>query len=88
MGTLLFVLAVVVVIAWYLSWTATRLDRLHGRIETARATLDAQLLRRALAALDLATSACWTRPAASCSWTRRRRPGPPTSSPASSPRAT
>lgn len=56
MGTLLLVLAIVVLVAWYLSWTATRLDRLHGRVEAARATLDAQLLRRASAAQDLATS--------------------------------
>jgi hypothetical protein len=57
MGTLLLlVLAFVVLMAWYLSWTASRLDRLHGRVEAARATLDAQLLRRASAAQDLATS--------------------------------
>ncbi|MFE0464481.1 hypothetical protein ACFW1A_35030 [Kitasatospora sp. NPDC058965] len=46
----------VVLFALYLSWTANRLDRLHARIDTARAALDAQLLRRASAAQELATS--------------------------------
>ncbi len=40
----------------YLSSTAGRLDRLHHRIETAVAALDAQLLRRTAAAQDLASS--------------------------------
>lgn len=40
----------------YLSSTAGRLDRLHHRIETAHAALDAQLLRRVAAAQDLASS--------------------------------
>lgn len=42
--------------AWYLSFSASRLDRLHHRVEGARATLDAQLVRRAEAAVELATS--------------------------------
>ena len=41
---------------WYLSWTASRLDRLHARIEGAWAALDAQLVRRASVALEIATS--------------------------------
>jgi hypothetical protein len=40
----------------YLSSAAGRLDRLHHRIETAAAALDAQLLRRGAAAQDLASS--------------------------------
>ncbi|MER5863632.1 hypothetical protein [Kitasatospora sp. NPDC002040] len=40
----------------YLSWTAGRLDRLHARIDAAKASLDAQLLRRSAVALELATS--------------------------------
>ncbi|MFR9674093.1 hypothetical protein [Streptomyces sp. TR06-5] len=40
----------------YLSWTAGRLDRLHARIDAARSALDAQLLRRASVAQELATS--------------------------------
>ncbi|MFE9425408.1 hypothetical protein ACFYNO_20825 [Kitasatospora sp. NPDC006697] len=46
----------VVLFAVYLSWTAGRLDRLHARLDTARAALDAQLLRRASVAQELATS--------------------------------
>jgi hypothetical protein len=45
-----------VFLAWYLSFSAARLDRLHHRVEGARATLDAQLVRRAEAAVELATS--------------------------------
>jgi hypothetical protein len=53
-----FVVAFVVVLAlaWYFSFSASRLDRLHHRVEGARATLDAQLVRRAEAAIELATS--------------------------------
>jgi hypothetical protein len=46
----------VVVLAWYLSFSASRLDRLHHRVEGARAQLDAQLVRRAESAIELATS--------------------------------
>jgi hypothetical protein len=42
------------VVAAYLSWTAARLDRLHDRCSSARASLDAQLVRRAAAAAALA----------------------------------
>jgi hypothetical protein len=49
------VVAVLVLLGVYLSWTAGRLDRLHARVEAARAVLDAQLLRRSGAALDFAT---------------------------------
>jgi hypothetical protein len=40
----------------WLSWTANRLDRMHHRIDVARASLDTHLLRRSGAALELATS--------------------------------
>ncbi len=40
----------------YLSWTAGRLDRLHARVDSTRAALDAQLVRRASIALEIATS--------------------------------
>lgn len=43
-------------LAWYLSYSASRLDRLHHRVEGARSALDAQLVRRAEAAVELATS--------------------------------
>ena len=42
--------------AWYLSYSASRLDRLHAKVEGAVSALDAQLVRRAEAALELATS--------------------------------
>jgi len=48
--------AIVVLIGFYVSWRATRLDRLHTRYETAWAALDAALLRRSAVALDLAGS--------------------------------
>jgi hypothetical protein len=48
--------ALVLVVGLWLWWTAHRLDRMHHRIEVARAGLDAQLLRRSGAALELATS--------------------------------
>ncbi len=53
---LLVVLLVAALLAWYLSFSASRLDRLHHRVEGAVAALDAQLVRRAEAALELATS--------------------------------
>lgn len=56
MTTVLGILAVLVLTGVYLSWTAGRLDRLHTRIETARAALDAQLLRRASVTQELATA--------------------------------
>lgn len=40
--------------AWYLSFSASRLDRLHHRVETSWAALDAALQRRASVALELA----------------------------------
>ena len=49
-------LFVLVIIAWYLSYTAARLDRLHVRLGGTLAALDARLVRRAEAALELANS--------------------------------
>ena len=48
--------AVLLGIAWYLSYSAARLDRLHSRVEGALSALDAQLVRRAEATLELANS--------------------------------
>lgn len=45
-----------VLVFLYLRGLAGRIDRLHLRVEAARETLDAQLLRRAAAVLDLATT--------------------------------
>ncbi|MGZ4613432.1 MAG: hypothetical protein ACXV1K_09735 [Kineosporiaceae bacterium] len=49
-------LTVLLMLAWYLSFSAARLDRLHARVEGARSALDAQLVRRASVSLQLATS--------------------------------
>ncbi|WP_405642012.1 hypothetical protein [Streptomyces sp. NBC_00019] len=54
--TLIWILVALIAIGLYLSWTAGRLDRLHARIDAARAALDAQLLRRASVTQELATS--------------------------------
>lgn len=48
------VVAVVVLVATYLTWTASRVDRLHARATSATRALDAHLLRRAAAAAVLA----------------------------------
>ncbi|MEZ0492911.1 hypothetical protein AB2L28_11780 [Kineococcus sp. TBRC 1896] len=47
-------LLVLVALAGWLSATAQRVDRLHRRVETSRAALDAELTRRASAALEFA----------------------------------
>lgn len=51
-------IAVVILIGFgvYLSATAGRLDRLHHRVDMAYSSLDAQLLRRSAAALEVASS--------------------------------
>jgi hypothetical protein len=48
--------SVVVATAAWLSWTATRLDRMHHRIDVARETLSALLLRRSAVTVELAAS--------------------------------
>src|SRR5262245_57480325 len=48
------VVALVVVVATYLTWLAARVDRLHERAATAGKALDAHLVRRAAAAAVLA----------------------------------
>jgi hypothetical protein len=50
------VVALAVVIGFYVSWRASRLDRLHTRVETARAALDAALVRRSAVVLEFASS--------------------------------
>jgi hypothetical protein len=56
MMTLVGVVALLVVVGWYLTFSATRLDRLHARLEGARSALDAQLVRRASVSLQIAVS--------------------------------
>lgn len=46
----------VLLILWYLTFTATRLDRLHHRVETSWANLDVLLQKRAAVALEIAHS--------------------------------
>src|SRR5262249_60579460 len=50
----LILIAIVAITGVYVSWRAGRLDRLHTRVETARAALDAALVRRSSVALELA----------------------------------
>jgi hypothetical protein len=57
MSILLFgVLIPMLIGVWYLSFTATRLDRLHHRVETSWANLDAALKTRSALALEIARS--------------------------------
>jgi hypothetical protein len=51
---ILGVVVVVVLISTYVTWTAARVDRLHARATAAQAALDAHLVRRAVAATELA----------------------------------
>jgi len=46
-------LIVVFIFFWYLTFTASRLDRLHHRVETSWAALDALLQQRAALALEV-----------------------------------
>lgn len=55
-NVLALVVLVLVAIGWYLSYNAARLDRLHARVQGTLAALDAQLVRRAEATLELANS--------------------------------
>lgn len=58
--TLPWVLAIVAVLVLllgaYCSWTAGRLDRLHRRVATARASLETELARRSALVAELAGS--------------------------------
>src|SRR5713101_5807963 len=53
---IVLVVALALLIGMYVSWRAGRIDRLHARVEMARAALDVTLLRRSSVALELATS--------------------------------
>lgn len=55
---LMLALAAVILLAWYLSYSAARLDRMHARVEGTLAVLEAALVRRAEATLELANSGC------------------------------
>jgi hypothetical protein len=51
-----FVVLLLLVSLWYLTFLATRLDRLHHRVETSWANLDVLLQKRAAVALEIAHS--------------------------------
>jgi hypothetical protein len=54
MWVVVTVVVVVMFVATYLTWTATRVDRLHARAAAAFSALDAQSIRRAAAAAEAA----------------------------------
>ena len=54
--TVVLIITAAILLGVYVSWRAGRLDRLHARVETARAALDAALVRRSSVALELAAS--------------------------------
>lgn len=53
---IVFAAALALGVAWYLSYSAARLDRLHAKVEGAVSALDASVVRRAEATLELANS--------------------------------
>ncbi|GAB3281542.1 hypothetical protein [Kineosporia babensis] len=53
-GIVVLSVLALLVIGWYLSYLAARLDRLHHRVETSRAALETRLARRAAVALEAA----------------------------------
>ena len=57
MKNLIPLAVLVLLIFWYLTFSAGRLHRLHHRVETSWATLDSLLQRRAAIALEVARSA-------------------------------
>src|SRR5260221_9458171 len=56
MITTIVVVAAIAIVGVYVSWRAGRLDRLHARVEAARAALDAALVRRSSISVELAAS--------------------------------
>jgi hypothetical protein len=50
-GWLVVAVLVAILLSMWVTFTLTRLDRLHARVDAARAALDAQLVRRAAALL-------------------------------------
>jgi hypothetical protein len=57
MWTLVALVALALVLwGFYISWRASRLDRLHNRVEAARTALDLAMVRRSSVAYELASS--------------------------------
>ena len=52
--TAIISIVLILLFAWYLNFNATRLDRLHHRVETSWGNLDALLQRRASLAQEIA----------------------------------
>jgi hypothetical protein len=55
-GWLVFAVVVAVLLTMWITFTLTRLDRLHARVDAAQAAMDAQLVRRAAALQHVAES--------------------------------
>jgi hypothetical protein len=55
-GWLIVAVVLAIVLTMWVTFTLTRLDRLHARVDAAQATMDAQLVRRAAALLQVAES--------------------------------
>jgi hypothetical protein len=55
-GWLALAVVATVLLTMWVTFTLTRLDRLHARVDAAQASLDAQLVRRAAALLHVAQS--------------------------------
>lgn len=55
-GWLIAAVVVAVLVTVWITFTLTRLDRLHARVDAAQAALDAQLVRRAAALLHVVES--------------------------------
>ncbi len=53
-GWLIAAVLVAILLTTWVTFTLTRIDRLHARVDAAQAALDAQLVRRAAALLQLA----------------------------------
>src|ERR1700761_8782692 len=52
-GWLIAAVLLAILLSMWVTFTLTRLDRLHARVDAARAALDAQLVRRAAALLHV-----------------------------------
>lgn len=55
-GWLVFAVVLAILLTVWVTFTLTRLDRLHARVDAAQAAMDAQLVRRAAALLHVAES--------------------------------
>jgi hypothetical protein len=55
-GWLVAAVVVAILLTWWVTFTITRLDRLHARVDAAHAAMDAQFVRRAAALARAAES--------------------------------